>query len=454
MKKTVYFSLFAAVLAFGAASCSDKDSGKPEEDPIEKPSGTMEVLTPEESKEFLEEASTDFLNKFNPKDQQDLIELAAFVDDKYGYLDMPDGWEFEENSSYEESTAKLVKAFGDAFGRGLITRATTYAYTYSIYLDFSKFGGVYEPGTRRWNRTGDSNDVIFKFEGPAGEPCELKAALSGGYSEGTLEFTEEDYYDYWDEYYIDEYTYKFKIPKKVTLTLTQGGKTIVTANVNSDINFKGHTVSADVDVTAANLRIKGAVSGNDKQISQASQLYVDGDEILSSYAKLNGEDLCNFDYYQSLNDKKEEEILQHLFQSGEATVSLMKNRVLFDGTATYSPALYEAFNTYYDSDSYSSKSQAETAIERAIQAIEDKVKVNVKYNNTNTIQATLGWTPSFYEWDGYYYSYWEYELAPVLKFPDGTSYEFEQYFSDGFEDVEDAWSDLQRAYERMWERFF
>ncbi len=83
----------------------------------------------------------------------------------------------------------------------------------------------------------------------------------------------------------------------------------------------------------------------------------------------------------------------------------------------------------------------------------------MRYKKTNTVQGTFIFQPKYNDYGYYdyyrdsYYNNWEYYASPVLKFPDGTTYEVESYF-EGFSNVVNKWEVLIEDYENIWDRAF
>ena len=46
--------------------------------------------------------------------------------------------------------------------------------------------------------------------------------------------------------------------------------------------------------------------------------------------------------------------------------------------------------------------------------------------------------------------WWDIEVVPVIAFPDGTTYEFEEYFETGFDGVASVFENLVDSYYRLW----
>ena len=74
--------------------------------------------------------------------------------------------------------------------------------------------------------------------------------------------------------------------------------------------------------------------------------------------------------------------------------------------------------------------------------------IGVYYDGNNTLQATLGLEP-YYE-TGYGYNGRGWEVMPVIRFADGTSYSFESFFDEEeFSGLFDALEDWIAKIERM-----
>lgn len=442
--KKIFYSFMIGALALSIASCKD-DKAKDPDGPGDV-SGSMEELSASESKKFLAETANEFLNKFSPSQQQDIIKLSAYFEDTYGDLDMPKEFEIEEEIT-EPDPLRLIKAFAATFGEGNATRAGAAAITYTYTLDFDKFKGVYIPGGSRWVKANDSNDIIFRFNDASGNQCELKAELSGDKSSGTISW-DEDYYDYYEGDVTEEYVYNINIPKDVTVTLTQGGKNLANAKVNSSIDFKKHTINVTANVTAANISTALKVDGSDTQVTQTSSLTVSGEELVATSATVTGNHLCDYEFFINNEDEDTQDLLPQVLSTGKATVSVLK-KVRIDANGTYSNDLYEALDTEYDNYEFKTQNAAETAVNKAIDTLNKQIKAEVRYNNKETVQATLTWD---YDLDTWGSNSFEYYIVPQITFvKDQTSYTFDEYFSKGFSSVENAWEDLQESYKKVWD---
>lgn len=432
------------------ASCSDDK--KTEVDNPEGPqgNGTMEVMTPEESKVFLQDAAVDFLDKFKPEEQKALIELAAYFDSEYAGYDLPDNFNLDE-ASY--SPARYLRQLAKA-AKGDIDALTRAANSYSYTVKFDRFAGIYEPVSSKeeWVKTGNSNDIVFRFTNAASQPVELKISQSGGVSDLDYTYTETDWeYDYNTGEGKDveyKYTYYLSIPKNVTTSLTENGNSLAHATVVSSIDVKGHTLSADVDATLMNLRATAKVAGTDSKVEARTEFFVGSEKIASGYATLEGSGLCDLDRYEKFDGMDDDEVyaeLAKMFKTGDCGLDIL-GEVQVYGQGSYYRQLPADLDDYFDSWDYEdNQAAAERACQDACDRLNKAIKVQLRYNNTKTDQATVLFQPGFSNW-GYG---WEYYIDCVLLFPDKTTYSLEDYFRN-FTTVSGKFDSLIDAYRKIW----
>lgn len=442
---------WAALCLIALASCSDDK--KTEVDNPEGPQGdgTMEVMTPEESKVFLQDAAVDFLNKFKPEEQKALIELAAYYDSEYADYDLPDNFYLDDDDpSY--SPARYLRQLAKA-AKGDVDALTRAANSYSYNIKFDRFAGIYEPVSSReeWVKTGNSNDIIFRFTNKSAQPVELKISQSGGVSDLEYSYSEWDWeYDYniGDYKEIEEkYTYYLSIPKNVTTTLTENGSSLANATVISSIDVKGHTLSANIDATLMNLRATAKVAGNDSKVEARTELYVSNEKIASAYATLEGSGLCDLDRYEKMEDLDDDDLyseLAKMFKSGDCGLDML-GEVQVYGQGTYYREMPLDLDGWFDKWDYESQAAALQGCQDACDRLNKSIKMQLRYNNTSTDQATAFFQPAFDDW-GYG---WEYYTDCVLLFPDDTKYSVEEYFKN-FTTVSGKFDSLLDAYQKIW----
>lgn len=445
----------AAACAVTFAACSDSDDNGG----ISEGNGESEQLTPTKTKEYLDDAAQELVTVFNAADQKELIELGSYFEANFADLEFP---------SFDSKNKSTVKAFMSTLKKGVanlsastISRA---AQNFVYSLDFSQLAGVYEPGNYEWERTADSNDIIFRFKNAKGETCELKAVASKDANE-QIEWSVEDEDWYYDEdndnYHYEEFTntYKVTIPKTVTVRLTDGGKQLANIKTTTSISLKGHTVAADVDAAIMNITAKATASGNDKNVNEFAELTVDNRTIFISQAYLNGNNLCNVDAWNQASEDADEndediDITKFLSNAG-AMVDVFGKVQVYSKVPEFTNEMAAAIDGYWDGYDYDSKAEALADATKAATLLSSQVSTSIKFDGTATEQAHIIFEPTLEDWGSEWGNEhgWEYTLQPMLFFPaDNTTYTVEKYMQKGFNGVIDAVDDLIESYAKIWNK--
>lgn len=412
--------------------------GKDKDGLDDQGSGSMEQMTPTESKQYLQEVGKEFLGYFNPTDQKEAIELSSYFMDNYGDLDMPEEFDFEDYD-YWYSPAEIFRAIGlTAKGDAVAMSRASYYYTYTV--DFERCKGIYEPGRYRWNKVSDSKDIVFRFTGPMGSRCEMKIVGEG--KTNSFQYTYEE--SWYNDIYRDEYN--ISVPKKLTLTVTKNSNQIAIARVDTDIDIDGHKYTADVEATVANIGVKANSNGNDSRLYAQSTLTVNGKTLITAEAELNGNNLCNANMI--LNDLEydlEDGYITKWFTKGAGKVNVLEK---VQGYANINfTNEFARIDTYWGYWDYS-RQEALRLANQAANVLNSNITAKVRYDNKATDQALIVFQPVLDEWG---YNSWEYELEPVLYFPvDETTYSFEDYFENGFRSLKSQWESLLGSYEKLW----
>lgn len=444
MKKLLIYSLLP--LAAIATACGDDDPVSPEQ-------GGNEVIdnpqTAEQQKVHIDNTAKEFLTYLKPEEQKDFLDVANYFVENFGDLELPENFEFDD-----ESDSYSPAAFMKALRRGVrnsdpgeITRAAT---VYHYTISFDKIRGIYVPQGDEWVKTGNSADLVFRFTDRNGSPVELKAIASTQTSNVTVDI--EDYDEWWNGngYTYEEYvnSYKLSIPQTMNVTLSRGGTTLANIQTVSQISVQGHNLSCDVNGTVANLNVTGKVNGTDSRINCEATMSVGGRVLVSGNATVNGSNLCDKNKY----DNADEDDLAAMFKDGTFASDVL-GKVQVRGNCRMSNALLEAFDGDWDSYEYDSKATAERLAENAKITANQNITASLFTNGSTTPAADLTFTVGQYTWGYGDYQGWEYYLEPMLKFNDGTTYSFEEYFEDSFEGSASQLNSLLDAYMNLWESF-
>lgn len=426
-KTTAYaFAAAVAMCAFSACGGDDDDNGGiTPPAPIPSPNPVEGVLPAEDAKEYVEDTVIDFMGLFDARDQEAIVNLADFVAENYGDLDFPD---LGDSEDFALSPKNFTQALAAAVRTHTFNPLSRASYVYDI--KFSDFTGVYEPGRYAWEKTSNSNDIVFRFRGPSGN-CELKVIASGNST------VIEDYDDEYDE------TIRVHIPRNVNITLTEGSTVHANIAVVNELNISGHSYFANVNGTVANLGVKVESRGSDSQLSESQALSVNGRTILTSTATIHGRNMLNPDYIDNLD----EEEYTSLFTNGSASANIMGNIEVRAQVKSVANIAKVSEDTYFDEWDEYSQSEALNLCRRACETINSNIVADVYFGGNNSVQASVIFQP---ELDDDYY-YWYVEAVPVIKYAaDGSTQSFDDAL-DGFNlgKIERQWEALVNSYRRL-----
>lgn len=382
-------------------------------------SGKMEVMSPAESKAFIEETAAKFLMKFNPEDQKELIDLSAYYTITYGEYRLPENFYAVIGSLVptpgDYLNHLLSGAQGDLSG---LTRAAT---DFSYGAVFKELTGIYQPdpSTQSWVRSADSDNIEFQFNNRAGQPVVLKVAQQGLYAEKT----------------------------NVAVALTENGVELAGSSVVSTFNSKKHTMSADVEARLMNLRTRTEIEGKDPIVESRSEFFIGEEKMSTAYASFKGSGLCDrakWEEFRNIEKLLLDNLIGHMVKKGYCGLDVM-GAIQVYGQMDYYEKLPLDISGLYAGWGSTDKNMVKRACQDACDRLNKNIKSQVRYNGTKTNQATLLFQPVYKEWD----NMWGYEAYPMIKFPDKSIYTPAEYFS-GFADMAPKLGALLDAYKNMW----
>lgn len=400
-----YFIIAAMMMALAGCGSDEDEAGlNPGLDPDTDP------------KEFFEETATIFLNQFKAADQQAVIKMANdFVND-YGNLDMPDEFTMAPANFMMQSLARSLESNDFA---GLSRSYESY------YYAFSKYTGIYKPGKYSWYRNGNSSDIVFQYTDRSGKECSITAKASQETWSGSIG--------------LEGDTYSADVPKTISIVVKQGSVTMLTATVETSY-VKNSKLSVAVNTKAANLEVNTEMNATNTTLKSSTKLAVGGSVITTGVAEVNGQNLCKQDYIQSLIENEDEDGLFNLITSGNATADVL-GRLQVKGSISQLKDVAEAID-YDDTDQNGAKNAAAL--------LNQKLRGTFYFNGSANASGTIGWQ-SCLSWESSWNGEKWWAVEPVLKFNDGTSYAFEDYFGNGkFGSVENIFENLLDSYEALW----
>lgn len=414
-----FYCLFAALLCVGIVSCGGNDD--PEPDPVIDP-----VVTPDDDtskpKEYFETTAELFMNYFNAKDQKSVLELVGFYCNNYAEYEV-EGFEDEEYDGYK-ALAKFMKKAQRAIATGHFAQIKS-----SDLYCFADYSGVYEPNDddRIWERTGDNDNLVFKFS-HYGAACELKVVASN---------------DKWSVNIGSEDT--VEVPKTLTITLTEGNSTLLSSTVKSDYNASSHTLNANTNTTVANINVTAVVNGTDSKITANQTFTIGGKTIQTAQATITGNNLCDRNKIEDAIENEDENALKTFFTNATGESDIL-GRVQIKAEVTSLYQLVKADDDRWDAyEEAGWSNSAEEEIEKTYaNTMNNYVKCSFYFAGKSEKQGDIIFKAIPEE----YYSYTYWDTYMVLQFSsDNSTYEFEQYFGDGnFHSTETLFTDIVDTY--------
>ena len=449
MKKTNLF--FAFVLMTSACLISSCKGG---DDPtgglLDDPKGTMEVLSPDEQKDFLVDVGEELINTFNPNDQKEAVELADELYYKYKNYDWDAiGEEFEDElddiySTEFESFFGMPRRMIDVIN----SKKKVSLENKEILLTLSKFGRIIEfddkNKTVKITKTDDPS-VVAKFSDSEGTKCELKVWGEGKEIEGSYTY-EDGHWDYnYDEWVSDgKRTIRVKVPRTIKMYLKHGSKSLISFTFEWDSNIK------DYVNTSLNLQVINLTFAEETKVSttEASAVvsFSNGDKgLIAAAVNLPKYELIDWEGGKDITEEEGENWLEEyddkyealLGKVGKGEVKLdILGKVQLRGGVTDGAALVDAY--YNWGDKYYNDEQDEC--QDLCDLLNKYIYLSVYYNNTTTEQAKL--LMQVYE------DYYGYDIEPIMYFSqDETSIAVMTYFnSSKFLGLVDLVEELANSY--------
>lgn len=372
-----------------------------------------ESYTTEQTKERIASIAEQFMSKFNPEDQKNLVQFLDYMAETYGDYSIEDDDYWYAPMRHIGRSTEIIDLINDVPA------------------------GIYTPdGDGEWVKTGNSTDVVFRIPNDARYGnIDLTVKREGGKNELNVTTPDED-------------SYHLVIPSKVTAILTARGTTMLTDILEANLNLANHTLTATENLTAANIKVTANVNANNTQATVTSTFSVGGEQLISATGNVNGRNLCDPD---AIAEAVEDEAFERLFNSAKINGNVM-NSLFLSGTANITKQVIEAYDGWfsfgYSDDDYSSETEASLACDRAITLLNRNIICDLSFTNGGASQAKLvmikdGWDNS---WNGQRYG--EYWPTPAIEFADGSTYT-DELFEYGFDSVFDRFDALINAYKNI-----
>lgn len=377
------------------------------------------TLTPDEHKENIEEIAVNFINYFDPADTEDLLVSIATLSEYIPY----------DESEYYMVAKELglgVKNFSAYHFTMFATRASEQIVIDLTDPDAPLGGFCLTFDGEEWVESEIDPDMIQIVWDNA-----VATFSWNGSEKWQHEFKEEDL------------LVSVKVPSTINFSLKLDDVEHLGMTIKTKLSDK-YTIACDSEVRIYGGYVLAAGSDADKKgCSTSSSISKDGKKIFGTYAAVAINDFTNLDnwyteYYNEWNEEYYKELdpseyFAENIKNGTARVDVLNLSVIGAGDFK---GMVETLDRYDET----TESEKEF-YDKVCKLLNEKVDLILIYNCSNEKIAEVVFQTTLYG-DEYWGEY--YGLEPILLFPDGSKYAFEDFFN------EQAFGDLFNAiYELM-----
>lgn len=427
------------------------------------------AMTPSESKEKLIAIGEEVRSKIDLNDQKDIVELVDNFVKKYGCYYLPESYYNVYNFT------RVMKGIG-SMAKGNLAAARKVRSDAADLYQIADFFGVYEarPLSMEWVKVNEADYLELRF--PTYE-------ADGTY---TVKITQSKEYTDWTE--VD---FVGRVPSWIKIEVKRD-QTLLT-KVDMDFTVDNTAKSLHLDLNASlqsDYKIEDKLSITSTAITDFTRFTIKGEDIITANAVIHGQNLTNYDQWNEEVEKYEEteyydEELDEWITVNEDSLGHAVARHFTYATASLDvigklqiKGRVSQFEKAYDQLSQSSRldkpqeiwneeTNTMTIIYDDIEVIDAKVGIlnnysdlSFYYDKSQKLQGYLTWDVDEdidrYMTDGYWddeldqwveKEHWrewiDYEIMPLLTFPDMTTFAIEDYFD------EDSFESLLTDYETL-----
>lgn len=408
-----------ALCAIALTTLSSCDLFKPEEKKNDAPEYEASKLTPSQHQEKLETIALEIVNAIDPADVEDLAKSLTTLSER-----IP-----EEQQGGAEEFARSIQNLDVNNIVALVTRASE-----ELILDINDpelgLGGICveikDDGTTEESEIDDKRAIMIKWESDA-------IVLSWGENKG--EYTFEDS--------IEGVKYIVKLPSFIKIAITLNGVEHFSANIEPNVTDNYTYAPALTIKLNGGYELYNKVNANNKGVGVEGSFKKNGKKLIGSAAAISINDLTNPDnwyeeyydeyYGETVSDIVLGEYIGENVTNGTVQVDLLTLSIIGTGDLRSVIDEMNALDERYNNGNYPKEYYDEGC------AIVNKyLKVMAVYNDTNEKIADVILQTVEEE---YYDQYLDktdyiYYAAPILVFPDGSKFAFEDFFT------EESFSDL------------
>lgn len=387
-------------------------------------------LTPGEHKARLEEIAIEFVEAFEPTDVEELVNSAFALAEYAEYFDYGFGVEsedvVEEGGAPVETLARGLQRFSAADIVAFATRATEDFVVDINDPDMNPYAGkcyTWNGDDYAWEETnGKDKTITFEWD-------DTVATISWAKS------TKVEYY-----YEDEDMNVVVYVPNNVEISFKINGKEYL--NIVLETNITNiQTWAPEYKVTLnGGYEFTGRSKGNSKGLEAGGSIKKSGKTLLNAAAVVAINDATDIDnwmteYYDEYDGVYYTEVSGEYFldqvKTGAAQLDILELSIVgegdFKGMYEEIERLEEEYD-YWDENWNKLPDVEKEYCDEVCKYVNEKVEIVLLYNDTNERVANIVFSTIMYndEYDGYI----DYDIEPILVFPDGSKFAFEEYFTE------------------------
>lgn len=397
-----------ALCAIALTTLSSCDLFKPEEKKNDAPQYEDSKLTPSQHQEKLETIALDIVNAIDPADVEELAQSLTTLSER-----IP-----EEEQGGAEELARSIQNLDVNNIVALVTRASE-----ELILDINDpelaLGGIcvefYEDGTTEESEIDDKRAIMIKWESDA-------IVLSWGENKGEYTFEDSN----------EGVKYIVKLPSFIKIAITLNGVEHFSANIEPNVTDNYTYAPALTIKLNGGYELYSKVNANNKGVGVEGSFKKNGKKLIGSAAAISINDLTNPDnWYEEYYDEYHGETVTDIalgdyisenVTNGTVQVDLLTLSIIGTGDLR---SVIDEMNAWDERYSNGANNEKEY-FDEGCAILNKYLKVMAVYNDTNEkIADVILQTVEEEYYDGFLYY-----AAPILVFPDGSKFAFEDFFTE------------------------
>lgn len=403
-----------ALCAIALTTLSSCDLFKPEEKKNDAPQYEDSKLTPSQHQEKLETIALDIVNAIDPADVEELAMSLTTLSER-----IP-----EDQQGGAEELARSIQNLDVNNIVALVTRASE-----EIILDINDpelaLGGIcvefYEDGTTEESEIDDKRAIMIKWDNDA-------IVLSWGENKGEYTFEDSN----------EGVKYIVKLPSFIKIAITINGVEHFSANIEPNVTDNYTYAPALTIKLNGGYELYSKVNANNKGVGVEGSFKKNGKKLIGSAAAISINDLTNPDnWYEEYYDEYHGETVTDIalgdyisenVTNGTVQVDLLTLSIIGTGDLR---SVIDEMNAWDERYSNGANNEKEY-FDEGCAIVNKYLKVMAVYNDTNEKIADVILQTVEEE---YYNQYLDetdyiYYAAPILVFPDGSKFAFEDFFTE------------------------